>query len=194
LDVGRVAIEVIASGEWQFRVEGELVATVTAPREEYPGTVACAASAALALGVSRESVIARCAHITPTPSRIATAVTPAGLHVFVDIRGSTPAEGSFAVRTLRECDVSGRKVFVTPGVVQLGSAQGYENFRLGALVAQSGAELVAIARTNAEALIDGYGGPVRRFDTLREAREWTRRTLGADDAVIYFNDLGDHYP
>jgi UDP-N-acetylmuramoyl-tripeptide--D-alanyl-D-alanine ligase len=193
-DRGAVTVAVIESGEWEVRIDDEVVSTIPAIRGGYPASVACAASAALVLGVSRETVIARCATLTPPPSTIATAVTPAGLRVFVDIRGTTPAEGSFAVRTLRECDVSGRKVMVTPGVVQLGPAQGYENFRLGALVAQSGAELVAIARTNAEPLIDGYSGPVRRFDKLREARDWVQRTLGADDAVMYFNDLEDHYP
>lgn len=190
----RVRVDVVQSGEWEVRVDGEVAATVPATPLTHAATVACAASAALALGATRDAVVARLATLSPPPTHVLSSVSPSGLHVFVDVRDSSPAAGVFAIRVLRECAVSGRKVFVTPGVVQLGRSQGYENFRIGALVAQAGAELVAVARTNAEPLIDGFGGPVRRFDTLREAREWVRSTLGADDAVMYFNDLPDHYP
>lgn len=190
----RVRIDVVESGAWEVRVDGDVATTVPAMALTYPATVACAASAALALGATRDMVLARLGSLVPSPTDMRSSVVGSGLHVFVDVRDSSPAAAAFATRVLRECAVSGRKVFVTPGVVGLGRSQGYENFRIGALVAQAGAELVAVARTNAEPLIDGFGGPVRRFDTLREAREWVRSTLGADDAVMYFNDLPDHYP
>jgi UDP-N-acetylmuramyl pentapeptide synthase len=83
---------------------------------------------------------------------------------------------------------------VTPGLISLGTTQGHENYRLGAHIAQAGASLVAIARTNAEALLDGYEAPSRRFDTRADAVAWVRQRVAEHDIVLYLGDLPDYYP
>jgi hypothetical protein len=53
---------------------------------------------------------------------------------------------------------------------------------------------VVVNRTNAVALRDGYGAPARRFNVRDDAVAWVRASLAAGDAVLYLNDLPDHYP
>ena len=57
-----------------------------------------------------------------------------------------------------------------------------------------GVELVVVGRTNAAALVAGYGTAARRVDRRDQAVAWVRSTLTEGDAVLYLNDLPDHYP
>ena len=57
-----------------------------------------------------------------------------------------------------------------------------------------------VGRTNRKALRDGAASAgtahlsVRMLGERQEAVEWVRGHLGAGDAVLYENDLPDHYP
>ena len=93
--------------------------------------------------------------------------------------------------------MSGRRVVVTPGLVELGTAQRAANTHLGEQVAKSGALLVAVGRTNRAALVQGarsHGGEVLTVARRPAAREWVRANLGTGDGVLWENDLPDTYP
>jgi UDP-N-acetylmuramoyl-tripeptide--D-alanyl-D-alanine ligase len=55
-----------------------------------------------------------------------------------------------------------------------------------------------VNRTNRAALLkgaeEGGVGTVILFETRDEAVRWVRETLVDGDAVLYENDLPDHYP
>ena len=91
-------------------------------------------------------------------------------------------------------DITGRRVVVTPGLVELGREQYGENLRLAQRVAALPAELVVVGRTNARGAGRGVRGDPQRFDTREEAVKWVRQTLLPGDGVLYLNDLPDHYP
>ncbi|HXY45896.1 MAG TPA: hypothetical protein VEH29_17045, partial [Acidimicrobiales bacterium] len=59
-------------------------------------------------------------------------------------------------------------------------------------------DVVVVARTNRRALSEGAGRragvPVVMVDRLDEAVAWVRENLGPTDAVLYENDLPDHFP
>ncbi len=51
-----------------------------------------------------------------------------------------------------------------------------------------------VGETNRRALEAGWSPrPSRRVRTRDEAVAWVRSTLGSADAVLYENDLPDHY-
>ena len=85
-------------------------------------------------------------------------------------------------------------------MVELGKSQAEENERFAAQVARVGADLVVVGRTNRRALVLGYapssGAPASLVLVGRreQAVEWVREHLGPGDAVLYENDLPDHYP
>jgi hypothetical protein len=53
---------------------------------------------------------------------------------------------------------------------------------------------VVVNRTNAKALLEGVEGTAHRVNVRDDAVAWVRATLAAGDAVLYLNDLPDHYP
>jgi UDP-N-acetylmuramoyl-tripeptide--D-alanyl-D-alanine ligase len=57
-----------------------------------------------------------------------------------------------------------------------------------------GAELVVVARTNAAALVTGFGDTAMRVEKREQAVEWVRANLHTGDGVLYLNDLPDQYP
>jgi hypothetical protein len=76
----------------------------------------------------------------------------------------------------------------------MGSMQYPANEFFANAVFTKGCELVIVQRTNAAALRSGFGPSARFFATRPRAVEWVRRELTGRDAVLYLNDLPDHYP
>ena len=102
-----------------------------------------------------------------------------------------------ALELLRSLPVDGRRVVVTPGIVELGRRQQTENEAFAGAAARFAAALVVVGRTNEAALRRGAvegGAQVVRVPTRERAVEWVRISLTHGDAVLYENDLPDHYP
>jgi UDP-N-acetylmuramoyl-tripeptide--D-alanyl-D-alanine ligase len=114
--------------------------------------------------------------------------------VIDDTFNANPASARFAIDLLAGLHLPGRKVVVTPGLIELGPTQFVENARLASEIHAAGADLVVVGRTNAKPLTRGYEGPVARFDRRDEAVAWVRSNLVSGDGVLYLNDLPDHYP
>lgn len=156
--------------------------------------LACAIAAALELGMLTSDVLKRLSRVQQVANRANVVTAPSGVVVIDDTFNANPASAASALELLRSQDVSGRKVLVTPGLIELGPEQYPENLKLARDAAAYGVELVIVGRTNARALEKGYGEPAKRFDTRDQAVAWVRETLKAHDAVLYLNDLPDHYP
>jgi UDP-N-acetylmuramoyl-tripeptide--D-alanyl-D-alanine ligase len=91
----------------------------------------------------------------------------------------------------------GQKAVVTPGLVELGPSQPSENRDFAAEVARVADHLVIVGRTNRAALLEGSAAgtaSVTVVGSRQEAVDWVRAHLGGGDAVLYENDLPDHYP
>jgi UDP-N-acetylmuramoyl-tripeptide--D-alanyl-D-alanine ligase len=159
-----------------------------------PTNLACALGAALALGVSTSAMLERVRRVTPVTNRLNVVRADSGVVVIDDTFNANPASARVALKVLSSLDITGRRVVVTPGLVELGEEQNSENLLLAQRVAAVPAELVVVARTNVEAMEAGYEKPVERFDTRDEATTWIRSSLVSGDAVLYLNDLPDHYP
>jgi UDP-N-acetylmuramoyl-tripeptide--D-alanyl-D-alanine ligase len=179
---------------WSVLVNGEEVAE----REEIlgvqPTNLACAIAVALELGVDASTLGSRLGDVEPVANRLNVATSPAGVVVVDDTFNANPASALVAIRTLASLEISGRRVVVTPGLVELGPEQYGENLRLAQSVEAVPAELVAIGRTNIVALSAGSTFPPRRFDTRDDAVKWIRKNLVPGDGVLFLNDLPDHYP
>jgi UDP-N-acetylmuramoyl-tripeptide--D-alanyl-D-alanine ligase len=158
-----------------------------------PSNVACAVAAALALGLGEEEVVARLPGLAPVANRLTRGRAPSGVTVLDDTFNSNPA-GARAALDLLAGSAPGRRVVVTPGMVELGRRQRAENEALAAESRAAGAELVVVGRTNRRALLAGAAGQAVTVRTREEAVRWVRAQLGPDDAVLYENDLPDHYP
>ncbi|MHB1087776.1 MAG: Mur ligase family protein [Acidimicrobiales bacterium] len=179
---------------WQVYIDGSLASTMASLAGVQPTNMACAIGAALELGVGVEEIVGRLAHVTVVANRSNVVRAPSGVLVIDDTFNANPASATAALRLLGSLAIEGRRVVVTPGLIELGEDQYLENMNLAKKVSAYGAELVVVGRTNAKPLMTGYEGTVRRFDTRDQAVQWVRSALIPGDGVLYLNDLPDHYP
>jgi UDP-N-acetylmuramoyl-tripeptide--D-alanyl-D-alanine ligase len=179
-----------------FGAQMDLV--VTAGPEVEPGNVACAVAAALCLGVPTATVAARLASLPGAPNRRSAQHGANGARIIDDTYNANPAGARAALALLGVIGTpGGKRVVVTPGMVELGRLQGRENANFAAEAGAVATELVVVGRTNARSLMAGAkaaGVPVRRARDRKAAVGWVSAQLGAVDAVLYENDLPDHYP
>jgi UDP-N-acetylmuramoyl-tripeptide--D-alanyl-D-alanine ligase len=181
-------------GEWTVLIDGTEVARLTSLRGVQPTNVACAVATALELGVGEGEIADRLARVTIVANRSNVVTATSGVVVIDDTFNANPASAAGALSLLKSLPLSGRRVVVTPGLIELGADQYGENLALARKVAAYGAELVIVGRTNARALRAGYEQAALRFDTRDQAVTWVRSALITGDGVLYLNDLPDHYP
>jgi UDP-N-acetylmuramoyl-tripeptide--D-alanyl-D-alanine ligase len=159
----------------------------------HPSNVACAVAAALAAGVDKRVLGSALGKLTATDSRAVVATTEGGITVVDDTFNSNPTGAGAALASLTRLVPHGRRVVVTPGMVELGDLQDDANTRFAADVAAGGAELVIVGWTNRLALLAGHPGAITVRDR-ESARLWVRHNLRHGDGVLWENDLPDHYP
>jgi len=160
---------------------------------------ACAVGVALELGISPEVVVNRLSSLPAAPHRLERYQAEAGYLVLDDTFNSNPAGARLALDALESEACAGRRVLVTPGMVELGRAQGRENAAFAERAAEVATDVVVVGMTNRAALLEGCDRKVRspRVELVRtreEAVAWARAHLGPGDAVLFENDLPDHFP
>ena len=198
--------------EVSVRVAGTvLVPSHTLPSGVQPTNLACAIAVALVLGVEPEAIAGRLGDLGSADHRLQAATAASGVAILDDTYNSNPAGAAEALAALEAIPVGGapdggapdgrgRRVVVTPGMVELGRRQFEENRRFGAAIAGVADHLVVVGRTNRRALLAGVasvpdpGVGVTLAAHRDQAVGWVRANLGPGDAVVYENDLPDHYP
>lgn len=166
----------------------------------HPVNVAAAVGVCLALRVDPEVVAPRLTDLPPVPHRRTVGRSERGFEIIDDTFNANPAGAAAALEMLMRLGSDrGRKVVVTPGMVELGAEQESANLSFATEAGRLGVtDLLVVNRTNRRALTTGAKagsvGNVILFDTRDEAVQWVRENLGAGDAVLYENDLPDHYP
>lgn len=193
-DVGVIAAE---DGVTRLTVGGAQVAELNV-QDAAPTNLACAVAAALACGLNLEKVRARLCQPRPAPDhRLSRSTGAKGFTILDDTFNSNPAGALRALDALRAADGDGRRVVVTPGMVELGPLQDEANEAFAGAASEVASTLVVVGRTNRRALLRGAksaGLPTVTTHNREAAVEWVKATLGPGDTVLYENDLPDTYP
>jgi UDP-N-acetylmuramoyl-tripeptide--D-alanyl-D-alanine ligase len=180
----------------EITVDGHSIGRVD-PDAIQIGNAACAVGALVALGFATDALEDRLASLPTPPHRQVAAPSERGFLVIDDTFNSNPAGAARALDLLDRAS-DGRKVVVTPGMVELGSMQRQANTDFARHAAAIASDVAIVGRTNRSALAGGVresgGASVHFFDTRDVAVAWVRDQLGPGDAVLYENDLPDHYP
>lgn len=196
---GRDDVIVSAGVDGVVRVAGREIGRF-AVDAAHPVNVAAAVGVCLALGIDPEAVAGGLTDLPPVPHRRTVGRSERGFEIIDDTFNANPAGASAALDMLMRLGADGgRKVVVTPGMVELGPEQDSANRSFATDAGRRGVtDLVVVNRTNRRALVTGAqaGGvhSVILFDNRDEAVQWVRENLGPGDAVLYENDLPDHYP
>ncbi len=182
-------------------VDGEVmvdgVRTGSVPEDVYPQNLAVAIGICLAMGMETGDIAARFGDLPRAEHRLTPSISASGgFNILDDTFNSNPAGARMAIETLAATG-SGRKVLVTPGMVELGPIQAQANHDLAAHASAVVDDIIIVGRTNRSALTRGADSgraAVTVVDTREDAVGWVRENLGPGDAVLYENDLPDHYP
>ncbi|MEX0667700.1 MAG: UDP-N-acetylmuramoyl-tripeptide--D-alanyl-D-alanine ligase, partial [Acidimicrobiia bacterium] len=108
-----------------LRIDGERVGEVGP--EVFGANLATAAAAATECGMSREKIARRLSTLPVTPHRREQTTSERGFVIIDDTYNSNPAGASAALDLLCSLPGDGRRVVVTPGMVELGARQVSEN-------------------------------------------------------------------
>ena len=93
----------------------------------------------------------------------------------------------------------GRKIVVTPGLVELGKEENVANFNFGKELARHADVVIVIGNHNGEIIVNGLidGGMdkknIRFAKNLKKGNETLNELLKEGDVVLFENDLPDNY-
>ena len=196
-----VDYSLLAQAAFQLRDQLRIVEVsgkdVDAPDGVFGPNLAVALGIGEALGVDRDEMLTRVESLPSTEHRQTTLTSASGFKIVDDTFNSNPDGARRALGVLEEAGAGGRKVVVTPGMVELGPVQAEENEQFAREASAMVDDLIIVGKTNRKALLAGSANgnaSVTVVASRDEAVEWVGRNLGPGDAVLYENDLPDHYP
>ncbi len=180
----------------ELYISGEHVTTIRTPGV-FPGNLASAVAIALALDIPVEHIVRQVTSLPCPAHRQQLVTTSAGIKVIDDTFSSNPDGAANALKLLSEAADHGRRVVVSPGMIELGDRQDYENEQFARKAAINATDILIVGRTNLCSLMRGAQHGKARVRTVRrrdDAVRWVRENLTEGDVVLYENDLPDHFP
>ena len=156
-----------------------------------------AAACALRLGLTGEELKRGIQAIQPVEHRLFLMDRGGGITVIDDAFNSNPSGSRAALETLAE--FPGRRVVVTPGMVELGADEDKYNHEFGRVMAKCADLVYLVGRKHTEPVAEGLkeagfpGEQIRVAESLDEANALLKAEMRAGDVILYENDLPDHY-
>ena len=150
------------------------------------------------MGLSLEDIAQAIAKIQPVPHRLQLLHGAGGVVVLDDSYNSNPMGAIEALEVLQEF-TTGKRVLVTPGMVELGEVESAQNEEFGARAASICDAVVLVGPKQTQAIMRGLEReqfPPQRIYVVRDLTEATSKLqhiLHAGDAVLFENDLPDLY-
>ncbi len=149
------------------------------------------------LGLSAEQIARGIKKIHPVEHRLQLIPNPGGMTVIDDAFNSNIRGAEQAFKVLKE--MSGNRILVTPGMVELGDMEAEMNRNLGRAAAGCCDTAILVGKKRSEAIASGLlENGFRKEDiivanSLEEAAELLRARVKPGDTVLFENDLPDNY-
>ena len=149
-------------------------------------------------GVSDENIKYAVGEIEQVEHRLSIKKAPGGIVVIDDAYNSNPVGSAMALDVLAGMK-GGRRIVVTPGMVELGDRTYELNNAFGEKIAHAADIAVIVCRYNRDAIIEGIksqgmsADAIYTVDTFAEAQKLLSTILNAGDTVLYENDLPDTF-
>jgi UDP-N-acetylmuramoyl-tripeptide--D-alanyl-D-alanine ligase len=160
--------------------------------------ILAAATVAQIAGVSLREIAGAIGRLQPVPHRLETHTGADGVTIIDDAYNSNPVGAANALEALAAFK-TGRRILVTPGMVELGAEQDARNEELGAKAAATCDYVILVGLNQTAAIRRGLDGagfaadhavPVRN---LNDGLEALKGIVRAGDVVLFENDLPDLY-
>ncbi len=157
----------------------------------------------LALGVGRAAglrlrqAVHGITHLDPVPHRLALRIEN-GVNVIDDAFNANPVGTKHAVDVLSAFD-RGRRVIITPGMIELGEEESALNKAFGIQIASAADDAILVGPERTLPIKEGLleagfkENQIHTVTTLFEAQEWVAQHCKPGDTVLYENDLPDQF-
>jgi len=149
-------------------------------------------------GIPLRDIAFRIRTLQPAESRLVTQTSNEGITIINDAYSANPKGVISALKVLGMYQ-SGKRLLITPGMIELGDLQDTENFKLGKIATQYATDIILIGEQQTKPIHEGIQSTdfdmshVRVYETLSEAVEWYQNNLKSGDTVLFLNDLPDTY-
>jgi UDP-N-acetylmuramoyl-tripeptide--D-alanyl-D-alanine ligase len=189
-DIDGIAIRVIWQGQ-QYELRAPLFGL------QQGKNVALAFAAGCTLGLAPEDVVASLRSTPQIAHRLEVKREPNGATLIDDAYNSNPVGFAAALDVLDLLrGAGGRRILVTPGMVELGAAHDDEHRRIGRLAAAHVDVLVAVAPHRVAPLAESFKEAAPAAEIVScpgfvEAQAWMARNVAPGDVVLLENDLPD---
>lgn len=157
-----------------------------------------AIAVAKALGVPDQKISYAVSRIEQVEHRLSIKKTPGGVTIIDDAFNSNPEGSRMAVEVLSHF-TSGKRIIVTPGMIELGDRQYELNRALGCNIGANTDVAIIVGQYNREALCDGILSTnfskenLHTVASFTDAQKLLSTLLRSGDTVLYENDLPDAF-
>lgn len=149
-------------------------------------------------GMTLRDVAFRTRALQPAESRLVRQVTDAGITIINDAYSANPVGVQSALKVLG-MHQEGKRLLITPGMVELGDLHEQENHKLGELATEYATDIILVGSQQTAPIKSGVLATdfpednLRTVETLSEAVTWYQQHLQRGDVVLFLNDLPDTY-
>ena len=160
--------------------------------------ILAAVTVAMECGMELEEIREAVANVEPVPHRLQLTAGAGGVTIIDDSFNSNPVGAKAALEALNEIG-EGKKVLVTPGMVELGEREYKENRQLGEQAADVCDLVILVGPTRTTPILEGLKAaeyPSQQIIValnLEEVKQHLARQVQAGDVVLFENDLPDNY-
>lgn len=154
--------------------------------------------AARVLGVPDKKIAAAVASIEPVEHRLSVKRTPGGITILDDAFNSNPVGSRMALEVLGTFR-DGKRIVITPGMIELGAEQYELNYEFGRHIARNADVAIVVGHYNREAITSGIkdekfpANALHTVDTFGAAQALLGSIAKSGDTVLYENDLPDTF-
>ena len=160
--------------------------------------ILAATTVAIECGMTLEEIRVAIANVEPVPHRLQLTASEGSVTIIDDSFNSNPVGAKAALEVLTEIQ-GGKKVLVTPGMVELGDREYEENKRLGEHAADVCDLVILVGPRRTTPILDGLKAaqyPSQNIIValnLEEVKQHLATQVQAGDVVLFENDLPDNY-
>ena len=160
--------------------------------------ILAATAVAIECGMTLAEIRVAIANVAPVPHRLQLTASEGSVTIIDDSFNSNPVGAKAALEVLTEIQ-GGKKVLVTPGMVELGDREYEENKRLGEYAADVCDLVILVGPKRTIPILDGLKAaqyPNQQIIValnLEEVKQHLATQVQAGDVVLFENDLPDSY-
>lgn len=150
------------------------------------------------MGISDDKIRYAVATIEQVEHRLSIKQTPGGVTIIDDAFNSNPSGSRMAVDVLSHF-TDGKRIIVTPGMIELGSEQYNLNEVFGKYIGEKLDVAIVVGEYNRDAIVSGIKSTdfdvknLHEVGTFNEAQAVLGKILQKGDTVLYENDLPDTF-